>query len=255
MAAGDAKEIWSLSYSGERPVAVFFDANSSAIYVSVVDSRGKGRLDRVSLEGKLEKKGLAFSKEEPGAIRAFDGKIYWVAGLESVQIVDADGDRTLVSGVPKLSRSSLIAVDHKGAVYLVQNGHSLFRVMNGKAELLRDENKITGIFLLLDRLYLLEAGKMVSISINQLGKKELLRQKFCDCKGLERTSSGEWLTIDGEKVIVGGKGILTLKTEIGLAAYVYRMNTSEDFFVLPLVSEGILRAYRMPGAENRKTIR
>lgn len=249
--ASEAQEIWRLPFpAGDKPVAAFFDAASGAIYVSVQEG-GRARLDRVSLQGKLEKKAVATAKGEPGPLRAFDGKLYWVAG-GGVQIVDPKGARSSVPGVPDSAKASDIAVGRDGEVYLVLGQTDLYRISGGQAQALRKGKKITGIFLLLDRLYLLSEGKIVSFPAGKEPALERTESKLCDCAGLERTSAGAWLTVKGGEVRAGEKAILTLKAEIGRPAYVYRMDAAEDFFVLPLPGEGMLRAYRMPGIPKAK---
>jgi hypothetical protein len=243
-----AKEIWSLDYAGEKPVAAFFDAASGAVYVSVQDSNGRGRLDRVSLEGKFEKKGLATSAGVPGPMRAYDGKIYWIVG-SSVQIVDPKGARGSIVGDPELTRANQIAVDKDGNVYLIR-GNLLVRVDGKKEELVWEGKNLRGLFLYLNELNLLSDGKLVSLVLDpKTGKaKSKEESPFCaECSGLERTSSGKWLTSEHGKVFVDGKPILTLEVDyVGYPAYVFRMNPDEDFFVLPLPDDGKLVAYRMP---------
>lgn len=228
-------------------MAAFFDAASGALYVSVKDSNGRGRLDRVSLDGKIEKRGMASSSEEPGPIRAFDGKLYWVAGKESIQIVDPKGARASVPNVPEKVRASDIAVDRNGAIYLVLQGNAVYRLANKTAEKLWTGKRIMGMFLYLDRLFLLVDGNVVSFSLKNFSESPRSEGPLADCYGLERTSAEKWLCVQKGKVLVDGKPLLTLKTEsIGHPAYVFRMDPSEDFFVLPLSDEGKLRAYRMP---------
>src|SRR3990167_6550826 len=96
--SAEPAEIWTLSFKGEKPVAVFFDAMSGSLYVSVKEG-DRARLDRVSLEGKLEKRAMATLKGEPGPLRAYDGKLYWLAG-SSVQLVDPKGGRGVLPHFP-----------------------------------------------------------------------------------------------------------------------------------------------------------
>jgi hypothetical protein len=241
--AAEPQVLWSLPYPGEKPVAVFFDATSGALFVSVKEGE-RARLDRVSLDGKIEKKGLATAKGEPGPLRAFDGKLYWIAG-SAVQIVDPKGGRGSMPNVPEKSLATDIAISRDGAVFLAFRDGSLYRLKEKRAELLKQGKPIRALLLLQDQLHVLRAGALETMS---LAKSEEASEAFCDCTGLERSSRATWLTVQGPKVLEGKRPLLTLKTEIGRLAYVYRMNTDEDFFVLPLPAERIVRAYRMPGA-------
>ncbi len=255
-----AKEIWSVEYLGEKPTAAFFDAASGSIYVSVDERNGRARLDRVSLAGVVEKRGMATFQGAAGPLRAYDGKIYWAAG-SSVQIVDPKGARTSMPATPGLTRVSAIAVDRHGVVYLLENELVVYRVGSLEASMyieggkLSGSKKFRGLFLYLDRLYLALDNRLLSFAPAKDGEQMQPKDEgaFCDCRFLERTSAGKWLTTAGGRVLVDGKSILTLKTgELGHPAYVFRMDTAEDFFVLPLPSEGKLVAYRMPAMEKAK---
>jgi|GEM_PF-5005428 len=252
-----AQQIWELDYAGEHPVAAFFDAASGAMYVSVKDSNGRGRLDRVSLEGKLEKRGMATAPGVPGPMRAHDGKIYWAAG-SSVQIVDPKGARSSLPGMqPMLDAVRAIAVDGKGMVYVLQSDKMIFAISNLDPKLFLHGEGFFGFFLLLDRLYIAKKKEIISLTLDDIAKSRSPRVEgpFCDCRYLERTSAGTWLTTRKNEVLVDRQPILTLKTEsIGHPAYVFRMDPSQDFFVLPLSDQGKLRAYRMPvTAKPKKT--
>src|SRR3989344_5287277 len=87
--AATAPLAWELEFSA-RPEAAFFDANSASIFVSLAEEGDSARVDRVSLEGKLLKKGLARGQGRAGALRAYDGKIYWVVGRKVLRFT-ADG--------------------------------------------------------------------------------------------------------------------------------------------------------------------
>ncbi len=257
-----AKEIWSLGFEGERPAAAFFDAATGAIFVSVDEGNGRARLDKISLDGKVEKRGMATFQGSAGPLRAHDGKLYWVAG-SSVQIVDPKGARSSLPGVPGLSHISAIAIDRNGSVFLLDNEIDVHRIASLDAVTyiqgahLKGDHKLRGIFQYLDRLYVSLENRLLSFTPPQEGREMMARDEgpFCDCRYLERTSSGAWLTTHKNEVLVGNKTLLTLKTEeIGHPGYVFRMDTAEDFFVLPLPKDGMLRAYRMPVMEKaRKT--
>lgn len=250
--AAEPKEIWSLKIEGGKPEAAFFDVASSSLYVSVAENGGGARLDKVSLEGKLEEKGAFKAKGEAGPLRAYGGKLFWVAG-ERVMVLDPKESGTLeLKPYPNGKGTALdIAIARDGAVYLSFAGGSLWRV-GEKTEgvSLSGNGNVRALFVLNDKLHYLQDGKLFARSEAQ--PKAVLSETFCDCRWLERTSAGHWLTVKGSQVLVARKPVLTLKTEIGRPAYVFRMDTTQDFFVLPLPEENSVRAYRMPGAERGK---
>ncbi len=253
--AAEPKEIWSLKTDGGKPVAAFFDVASSAIYVSVREEGGGARLDKASLEGKLEEKGAFTAKGEAGALRAYGGRLFWVVG-ERVLVLDPkeSGAREL-KPYPAAKGTALdIALARDGAVYLSFAGGSLWRVgEKAEAVSLSGKGDVRSLFVLNDKLHYLQDGKLFARSETQ--PKAVLSETFCDCRWLERTSAGQWLTVKAGQVLVARKPVLTLKTEIGRPSYVFRMDTTQDFFVLPLPEQGIVRAYRMPGAETKKKSR
>jgi hypothetical protein len=113
---------------------------------------------------------------------------------------------------------------------------------------------ITGLFLLSDTLHVLRGKRLEEFGLSASESPEESGFSIHNgyCSGLERTSAGDWLTVSGSKVIaVNGKGdAKTLyngppKSELGRPAYVYRMNTKEDFFVVPFPSLGEIRAYKV----------
>ncbi len=113
---------------------------------------------------------------------------------------------------------------------------------------------ITGMFLLQNTLHLLRGRRLEEFGLSAGAAPEESGLNVCDrkCGGLERTSAGNWLTVSGNRVLAvnGRADARTLyraspKTELGRPAYVYRMNTKEDFFVLPFPSIGEIRAYRV----------
>lgn len=247
------EEIWSLKVEG-RPQAVFFDAATSALWVSVNDGNGRARLDKVSLEGKREEKGAFGARGEAGALRAYGGNLFWVVG-SSVKVFDPKKGSSLeLRHYPAEAKgtASDIAIARDGAIYLSFINDSMWRV--GEAAAAPAEaagtGPVKGLFVLSDKHYLLRGSELWWRQ--EKAEKKFAREPFCDCRWLERTSAGKWLTTRDGEVLIGLEPVLTLKTRIGRPAWVFRMDSTQDFFVLPLPEQGMLRAYRMPGTENPK---
>ena len=249
--AVEPQEIWSLKVEG-KPVAAFFDAASSAIFVSVNEGSGKARLDKISLEGKLEAKGVARHAGAAGPMRAYSGQIFWVAG-KTVQRVDPEGGSKTFAEIDQLDpENTYLAIDRKGALILLAGQVSKFEGRT-LSPLLEKENT-KGLFLLLDKLFYLSGDTVSSVSLKGAEAGKHKREAPChDCRYLERTSSGHWLSVSmGKNLSINNRVVLELDAEISHPAYVFRMDSTQDFFVLPLPEQGMLRAYRMPGTETPK---
>lgn len=254
--AAEPTELWSLKVEGGKPAAVFFDVASGALYVSVDTEKG-ARLDRVSLEGKLEEKGAFSAKGEAGPLRAYGGKLYWIAGA-ALKVLDPKGGGAAdhpryPAGAQGTARD--ISIARNGTVNLAFPGGELWAINDNNASPigLPGKGEVGGLFVLDDKLFFLRGDRLLSRYEKQL--KTVNSEPFCECRWLERTSAGQWLTTKNGSVLAGGRPLLTLKTEIGRPAYVFRMDTTQDFFVLPLPEQGMLRAYRMPGGEKKKKTR
>jgi hypothetical protein len=252
-----AKPIWSLEFKGEHPEAAFFDAASGAIFVSLQNKNGEGgRIAKVSQAGKLEIERFAESKGPPGALRAFDGKIYWISGNQ-VQSKGEEGVLTEGTVPTELGAPRDIAVDRHGISYVGTSNGSLVKLHNGVATAEQKGQPITGLFLFQDNLHILRGTKLQSVSVSPTVETYATSLPFScekECRGLERTGAGKWLTVNGRNVIeVGGK-TRTLyqapeaKAVLGRPAYVYQMNTEDDFFVVPFPNEQVIRAFRVNAA-------
>ncbi|MGZ3713716.1 MAG: hypothetical protein ACXVBE_18255, partial [Bdellovibrionota bacterium] len=107
---------------------------------------------------------------------------------------------------------------------------------------------ITGLFLLDTDLYLLKKKHIQSLELKteKLGPKKVFCQS--ECIGLEKASSGAWITAEGNKLreINGTKTetILEAKETIARFAYVYDREPKEDMLILPFPKSSMLRAYR-----------
>lgn len=253
LAANEPQEIWSLKVEGGKPEAAFFDAGTGSLFVSVKEDGGRARLDRVSLDGAMIEKGEFRSKGEAGALRAYGGKLFWTTGT-SVRVLDPkEGSDLPLRYYPEEAKGKAtdISVGRDGSVYLAFPD-ALFRVGGaGSSRIPLDgKGEVGGLFILNDTLHLIRGTQLLSRAAEKDGSWK--KEKFCDCRWLERTSSGAWMSTSKGEILLDGKALLTLKTEIGRPAYVFRMNTAEDFFVLPLKEERKIVAYRMPGEEKAK---
>ncbi|MGZ3652235.1 MAG: hypothetical protein ACXVB9_22035 [Bdellovibrionota bacterium] len=254
-APAPSKPLWTVQFAGKRPRAAFFDATSSSLIVSLGDKNGEGgSLARVALTGKVENEKLARSKGTPGAIRGFGGKLYWISG----NLVESKSDEGILTEgtIPKeLGDATDVAVGRKGEIYVGTSSGNLVRISNGAVTSILKGLPISGLFILPDTLHILRRRRLQSISLSAAEPEPQAAQiAFCakDCHGLERTSSGNWLTVSGARVLeVNGKGNARVlysgepKTELGRPAYVYHMETSEDFYVVPFPAEGVIRAFRV----------
>lgn len=261
LAAAPAKKpappLWTVEFKGERPAAAFFDAASGSVLVSVRAANGEGgHIAKVSQAGKLENAEFAASKGPPGALRAFDGRIYWIAGSR-VFSKDSEGVTTVGTVDTELGDPRDIAVDRKGVIYVGTSTGYLVRINGGVATAEQKGQPVTGLFLYQDTLQVLRGTKLQAITISANADPEAASIPFCvkECRGLERTGAGKWLTVSGSQVLeVGGQGssrtlyAAPRNAELGRPAYVYQMNTEDDFFVVPFPEEHVIRAFRVNAA-------
>jgi len=208
---------------------------------------------QVSLEGKLVNADFATSSGPAGAIRSFDGKIYWASGNQ----IQSKGDRGVRSEglIPSdLGAVTDIAIGKKGEIYVGTSSGALVRLTGDKAVTLQKGAPVTGLFLLLDTLYVLRQRFLQGVSLYPETASKTSPVALCEkyCSGLEHTSNGKWLTANGSKILeVSEKGnSRTLyqgdpKALLGRAAYAYQMEPANDFFVVPFPAEGVIRAFRV----------
>ena len=254
----DAPSLWTLEFKGEHPVAVFFDAASSSLFVSVRSAGGaSGHIAKVSQAGKLENADFATSGEPLGALRAFDGRIFWIAGNQ-VFSKGRDGVRNEGSVAAELGDLCDIAVDRKGVVYVGTSAGYLVRIRGGVVSAEQKGQPVTGLFLYQDTLQLLRGTQLQSITVSARTDPQASSIPFCakECRGLERTGTGKWLTVSGAQALEVGNGgsprILysapASSPALGRPAYVYQMNSDDDFFVVPIPGESVIRAFRVNAA-------
>jgi hypothetical protein len=258
--AKDTVPLWSLAFKGESPMAAFFDAASGSLFVSVRSGNGEsGHIAKVSQAGKLEKLAFAVAEGAPGALRAFDGKIYWILGN---QVQSSGGAGVLSEGsvAQELGILSDIAVDRRGVIYVGTSAGNLVRISAGAVRAEQKGLPITGLFLYQDTLEILRGARLQSVTLSAAGANvDVGSVPFCEkkCRGIERTSTGKWLTVSGPQVIeVNGQGssrtlyrASSVRSSLGRPAYVYQMNPEDDFFVVPFPAEGVIRAFRVNTAK------
>jgi hypothetical protein len=236
-------ELWALEFPGASPEAVFFDAASGALFVSL-RAGASARVDRVSLGGRREKEAVARAEGAPGPLRAFDGALYWIAG-DQVRSFGPSGNRIATKSVPEGHGGAVdIALGPSGQIYLGMGDGPVLRLEDGKTTVESKGGAVSGLFLLESTLYVLRGARL---QLLKEGKRRM--EDFCqDCRWLERTSAGRWLTVRGKEILeIAGtrhRVLLAPGKGIGRPAFVFRKDPKEDFFVLPFPGEGAVRAYR-----------
>ncbi len=204
-----------------------------------------GRVDRVSLDGKREKKEVAKAPGAPGPLRAFDGNLYWIAG-EQVKSFSPEGKQVNELTISGGQGDPVDIAVGSGLIYLGMPNGSLLQIIGKKTTVAAQGAPISGLFLLADTLFVLRGTRFESLGLSGAKSTKL----FCElnCHGLERTSAGQWLTVQAGRVLEleGGRAepLLSTGKEIGRLAYVYRKEAKDDFFVLPFPQDGMIRAYR-----------
>ena len=252
---GPERPLWTLEFPGKRPTSAFFDAASGALFVSLAAKNGEGgTIAKVSLGGKVENKAFASSKGAPGPLRAYAGRIYWISGSQ-VQSKGGEGILTEGTVATELGDPTDIAIDRHGTVYVGTSAGNLVSLGAGEASAEQRGQPITGLFLLDGSLQILRGTRLqaITIAVSQEAASSSVPLCSKECRGLERTSAGKWLTVSGSKVLeVDGAGSSrTLyvapdaATEIGRPAYVYSMDTTADFYVLPFPKAGKIQAFRV----------
>ena len=227
--------VWELPLDSAEPRAVLFEPNSAAIYLSLQSGEAAG-LVKIALDGKIIDRSFAVARGEAGPLRAFDDHLYWVGG-EKVWKVPLQGGKQKTALMNAPDNVNDIAVDKDGTVYLATN----FGIEGAKIT----DKKVTGLFILDRILYFLEEGNLREFSLKDRkikGKKT----KFCSsCAGLERNSAGDWISVEAGKIIlVKGKKKTAFSTGTGRIAYVFQMDTKNDFLVVP--RKNSISAERLP---------
>lgn len=250
--ASPLTEKWSAKVEDGEPVAAFFDVSSAHLFVSVKEEGDSARIDRFDLSGKLVKKGIARAHGLAGNLRAHSGKIYWVAGQTVWRFQPETARREKVGEIPgKLGEPRDLAV--------TRNGEVLVGLSDGVLYSLAEEGKIRargasigGMFLLDNILYILRETKLEPFDLS--GKNQGVLSPVCrkKCSGLEKTSSGSWITAEepglrefSAKSPKSNRILLETNETLGRFAYVYERDTANDLLIVPFSSEKSLRAFRI----------
>jgi len=237
-AAPAAPWVKTFEFSTEgKPRAVFFDAGTSSLLVSLDDKDG-ARVDRFSLEGKLQEKGTMKGPGAAGPLRAYDVNIFWL-----------NGGRLLISGPHGRAVAPPPAFADGGYtdITVQRGGHPL---AVGPKGITTAESAspafagATGVYQYLNDVYVLFGGKL-----GRLGEKKA--EKVCgECRWLERTSGGDWIFVEGKKLIRRAADKNTIFLEFGSApgrpAYAFQKDPADDFVLIPLPDEGKVQAFRAP---------
>lgn len=229
LAAPQNQVVWEHRYKNEAPQAVYFDAVSSSIYVSLNEGNS-ARLDKFDTEGKFVET-VAHEVGEAGALRSYDGAIFWIVGNDIFKVKNSA--KKILSF---LAKPNDLAIDPQGKIYVALKNGEIWK----EEVKINSGEEVKGL-LYLDDLYFIRKEKIQSLS----GKKI----PFCDCTGLERASNQSWLAARGNTVQMIEKNkmkkLLEAGGEMGRISYVYRMNDKEDFLVLPLPKLKQVRAIRV----------
>ena len=237
-AADSLKEKWSAKVEGGEPVAVFFDAATASVFASVKTSSG-ARVDQFSAEGQLLRKNVVRASGSAGALRAYDGKIYWVAGDSLWRFAPGARRAEKVAKLPAAGVRDL-AVDKDGKVYYAT--HASGTTVGKGAD-------ATAVLLLEKDLFILRGGELfVAEQGSQAERTHLLLCKStAPCQGLERSSGGAWIVAEGSELkSVSAKEnrvVATLPSVPGRLGYIYRKDAKEDLVVIPFPDAHTIRAY------------
>jgi hypothetical protein len=204
-------------------------------------------VDRWSLEGKLTQASVASAKGTAGPLRAYDGKVYWAVGNSLWRFVLAEARLELVTEAPGTIAD--IAIGAGGKVYLGTKEGGLYEKSGKRLTLKNQGAEVTGLFFLESSLFVLREK-----TLENAGHSSIICSSLC--RGLERSSSGAWITASGAKILeVNGKKnrvLANLPEAPGRISYVYRRDPKDDFLVIPLPDSHVLRAFGRGPAKTEK---
>lgn len=248
-------EAFTISVEQGQPKFAFFDVSTGDIFVSVQDEK-EARVDRYSSKGELKEKRLLRGSGTAGALRSFDGNLYWSNG-DRISTYHFERERTSEVGDAslKLGAANSLAIDRDGTIYLGFASGKIARVIKKKGVVLGKDQPVTGMFLLERSLFLLRQNQLVEFSLEPWNSSPLRTDKeFCasSCRSLERNSAGEWLTIEASTVKavkkskpkLRAKKLFEAPSEIGSLGYVFRKDPNEDLLLVVLPSERKVKALK-----------
>lgn len=217
-------EAWRAQLDG-APAAVAFDIAGESLLVSLQEG-GEARLDRYSLKGEPVAKGILRTKGEAGAVARYDQSIFWLVDGAVKKATLPKGKLEAVASVPGNGFRSL-TVNREGAPVA---------------------DDASAVFLLVEELFVAR-GK------NTLATAKTT-ERICQrsCRGLARSSEGEWLTVEGRSVVAakGGKfrTLFTAPFEGDGIAYVFRKDQTQDLVLLWSHAQKLLVAFSPPAKGN-----
>jgi hypothetical protein len=241
-------EKWSVTIKDGSPVAAFFDAGSGSVFVSVSEGK-QARLDRFDLTGKLLKQGIAEAEGRAGPMRAHFGKIYWTAGFTIWSLDPITEKKGKVKNIAEGTGDITdFTVARDGTIYVSLSKGMLLETNKESSQVRAEGEPITGLFLLDTELYMVKTHQLqaYSLTTQKLGAKK----NFChsDCLGLEKASSGSWITAEGNKLREikekANRVLLDAKEPLGRLGYIYDREPKEDMVIIPFPASKTLRAYR-----------
>ncbi len=241
--------LWTYSFQDGKPTAVFFDVQTTSLFVSV-NAGAQARVDQFSVDGKRLKKGVLQKKGVAGPLRTFAERLYWIVGQEVLRWSEEQGQEVIGVLPADLGQPTDLAVGSKERVFVGSSGGALYLLPEKKV--VAPGAPITGLFLLVDRLFLLRGKDLESVRVaSDFARKQEIKNFCGSCVGIERSSEGTWLTVDSEGIrevgVKGGTVFSPLPELAGRLAYLYRKDPKDDQVIVPLPKAGELRAFRKHG--------
>lgn len=235
--AGDIFVGWGALTPGNAPRAVFYNAATDSLFVSMDSAKGP-LVEQWGMEGqKISDVFSLHEKKTAGALRAYDGKIYWAVGNTVWRFTPEGKEAKAVAEVP--GSITDIAIAGNGALYIGTAEGVIYK--NSKDEKFNTGSKVTGLFFLENTLFALREK-----TLDKIQGDSVVSEKICSspCRGLERSSAGEWIMTEGKALRIKKRVADTFKHEPGRFAYVYRRDPKDDLLVVPFPDFGGLQAYK-----------
>ena len=205
------KPAWNAPLPGDGRAAYFF-AQQNKILVSVQFPE-KSELLQLDFDGKNPLVLTTVAEGGAGAIRSYEGTIFWVVGKSVFSVTEGKASAKIQSE----KKIADISVSQKGELLLAKG---------------------EGIFFLWPDLFRLEEGILFQ-------KDKKLPLKCSGCWGLEKIPGGAWFSSRGTEVVELGKNkpkaVLSLEREIGRIGYIYARDSKDDILLVPVGNS--LRAF------------
>jgi sugar lactone lactonase YvrE len=269
-AGGTLAEVWTVTEGIETPESAYYDAASSAIYVSQIagapDGRdGNGRIVKLSPDGKVVNANFTTGLNAPKGLRVHNGTL-WAADLGEVVGIDvASGKVTSRVTLPAAMFPNDVTVGADGTVYVSDMmGNKIYAVKDGKAtvalegaELLEHPN---GILVDGDRLIVGGwgsqpkadfttdvPGRLFAIDLKTKQKTPITANPIGNIDGLESDGRGGYVVTDyikGQIIRVSSSGeaqpvgtFMPGTADIGI---------NGNTVIVPHMNENKVSAYTLP---------